>query len=261
MKRTVSRRLWIVFGASVVLGGVAALGPRLLPVPAVDRSARAALVAERAALARCDDGTLQELRRRLAGAEAGAWTERRLYDLQSRLGPDWRWREGGQDGAWKECVIKRVDVPLGEWAAFMDLARLLQREDGLVLAGLEIAATGEGAGRRFARVSLRVRLRWVGRPNPAGTASPASGSGILGGSDGGVSAGIGSRGRARCGAAGGPWAEPSDWLRGFAHRSQIAGRWKLALTNGRVAARNSEWVGSGSVRSDGQPRATKFPIK
>lgn len=158
MSAALTRRHWLALGAGAVLCGLAAVGPRLFPVPS-NRDTVEAPIAERAALGEYDDAAKHRLTERLAAVQAAAWSAARVQALRTRLGPEWRWDEGESRGGYRVVKLETEGMPLRAWPTLVKLVDELEREAGLTIVAAEIGTSGAGAARSFTKVRLSLRLR------------------------------------------------------------------------------------------------------
>lgn len=137
-------------------------GLRLLPAP--DRSADVewdALKAERENLHAATDTAREEWRKKAAAVAEPKWTATQLAEFPHSLPAGWRWQQQGHSG-----TITRGDTSFAQWPEVLALLTQLEQTPGLTVVKVELHASGTGGDRRFAAISVEVRIAAETNGNP-----------------------------------------------------------------------------------------------
>lgn len=173
---SISRRVWLAFGGSVLLFALVWwMSHHEPPVPPVGAAEFAALTGERERLQGNDDRVRDRLREQQRGLTRIAWTPEMLAALQQRQGAGWRWNwePGGPPG---RVTLQRVAPRIEEWPAYGALVTELAAQPGVTIESIEIIADGAARDRRFTRVAIGLRFIVAVAPSRDGQrAAPSSG--------------------------------------------------------------------------------------
>jgi len=155
---SISRRVRVAFGASVVLFGIVWwIAHYRPPEPPIRAMEFAALNGERARLQGNDDRVRDRLREQQRGLTRIAWTPATLAVLQQRQGAGWLWTwEPGDPPS--RVTLQRVAPRIEEWPAYQALVAELVGQPGLIIESVEILADGVARDRRFTRVAIGLRF-------------------------------------------------------------------------------------------------------
>ena len=173
---SISRRVWLAFGGSILLFGIVWwLAHHAPPTPPVGAAEFAALTSERARLQGNDDRVRDRLREQQRGLTRIAWTPAMLATLQQRQGAGWRWTwEPGDPRS--RVTLQRVAPRIEEWPAYTALVVELAAQPGVIIESVEILADGAARDRRLTRVAIGLRFIVAVAPSPDGRrASPSHG--------------------------------------------------------------------------------------
>jgi hypothetical protein len=155
----ISRGAWFALGASVLLyGGVWTVVHRLRPIHWAGDPELTALVDERERLRDSDDATRDALRRQSEELLRQAWTNETLRALAERLGSAWVWESRDTEPLERHVVLTRVAPRFDEWPAYVALIADLEKQPGLTVESLDIAAEGARRHRRFTRLTIGLRF-------------------------------------------------------------------------------------------------------
>ena len=155
---SISPRVWVAFGASVVLLGIVWwIAHSAPPEPPIRAAEFAALINERARLQGNDDGVRDRLREQQRGLARIAWTPDMLTTLQHRHGAGWRWIWEPSDPR-SRVTLQRVAPRIEEWPAYGALVTELAAQPGVIIESVEILAEGVARDRRFTRVAIGLRF-------------------------------------------------------------------------------------------------------
>lgn len=165
MSKKLSRASRFALAAAFFAAVASIVVPRCFPAPHASATGVDALRSERDRLAANTDAHRDTLRQQLTARIGSPWNEARFAEFQRRLGPGWQWSEAPEG--------RRVIVALApercRWDALLTAVERIEREPGLVIERLDLAATGIGAVRRFTHVVITTRIvrpRARTRPNP-----------------------------------------------------------------------------------------------
>lgn len=173
---SISRRVWVAFGASVVLFGIVWWIARYArPEPPIRAAEFAALNSERARLQGNDDRVRDRLREQQRGLTRIAWTPAQLAALQQQRGAGWRWTwEPGNPP--HRVTLLRVAPRIEEWSAYRAFVAELAAQPGVIIESVEILADGAARDRRFTRVAIGLRfIVAVGPSRDGQRAAPSRG--------------------------------------------------------------------------------------
>ena len=179
MKNKLSRAGRFAMAAAFAAGIAGLVVPRCFPPPHASAAGVDALREERDRLAPNTDAHRDTLRQQLTARIGPPWNEARLAEFQRRLGPDWRWSEAPED---RRLIVVLVPERC-RWDALLTAVERIEREPGLVIERLDLAATGVGPARRFTRVAITariVRARARTRSNPERAAALSARSRLAG---------------------------------------------------------------------------------
>ena len=172
---SISRRVWLVFGGSVLLFGIVEwISQHARPVPPAGAAEFAALTHERAQLQGNDDGVRDRLREQQRGLTRIAWTPERLATLQQRQGADWNWTWEPGDPR-NHATVKCVAPQIENWPAYGALVAELAAQPGVIVESVEILADGAARDRRFTRVAIGLRFIVAVAPSRDGQRAAPSG--------------------------------------------------------------------------------------
>ena len=173
---SISRRVWLTFGGSVLLFGVVGwIAYTVPPAPPAGAAEFAALSGERARLQGNDEPLRDRLREQQRGLTRIAWTPARLAALQQRQSAGWRWAWEPDDPR-SRATLQRVAPRLEEWPAYATFVAELAAQPGVIIESVEILADGAARGRRFTRVALGLRFIVAVAPSRDGQrAAPSRG--------------------------------------------------------------------------------------
>jgi hypothetical protein len=165
MKQKLSRASRIALAVSFLVAGLGFGIPRCFPVSHASAQGVTALRAERDRLAPNTDAQRDTLRHQLTTRAGLPWDEARLAEFQRILGLDWHSSEAA-DG--RLIIVARAPERC-RWDGLLAAVERIEREPGLLIERLELAAGGTGPTRRFTRLGITVspvRPRARTRANP-----------------------------------------------------------------------------------------------
>ncbi len=163
LTRTQAIRLTI---SVAVLVGISN-GLRLLPASEVSADAEwEALHAERESLRDATDAAREEWRKRAASVAEPRWTATQLAEFPRSLPSGWHWRQQSHTGS-----ITRGETPFAQWPQIVALLARLEQTPGLTIVKVELQAAGLGDARRFAGITVEVRIAVQTNGNPERAAS------------------------------------------------------------------------------------------
>lgn len=140
---------------------------RRFPAPQADAATFAALTAERDRLRPNTDAVRDELRQQTQIAASPEWTDSRIAGLQRQLGPMWTWTvEARTAGTDRRATVRAVALELPRWPAYLAAVELIERQPGVVVERIDLAAEGTGAARTFVRVVFTLRFLRPGARTP-----------------------------------------------------------------------------------------------
>ncbi|MBL9186736.1 MAG: hypothetical protein JNK23_04610 [Opitutaceae bacterium] len=154
MKQKLSRLGRFVLAAACIAAAVGVGIPRCFPVPHTSAAGLAALHEERDRLAPNTDAQRDTLLNQLAARVGPPSGETRLAEFQRRLGPDWQWSETA-DG---RQLVAALSPGRCRWDALLAAVERIEREPGLIIERLDLAASGSGPARRFTRLVITTRI-------------------------------------------------------------------------------------------------------
>lgn len=155
---SISRRVWLTFGGSILLFGIGwGISHHEPPVPPAGAAEFAALKSERARLQGNDDHVRDRLREQQRGLTRIAWTPEMLATLQQRHGAGWRWTWEPGDPR-NRVTLQRIAPRIEEWPAYRALVAELAGQPGVIIESVEILADGAARDRRFTRVAIGLRF-------------------------------------------------------------------------------------------------------
>lgn len=155
---TISRRVWLAFGGSVLLFGLVGwIAHRTQPPSSAHAAEFTALTGEKERLRGNDDSVRNRLREAQRGLARIAWTTEKLAALQQREGSAWRWTWAPGDLPGR-VTLERVAPRLEEWPAYRAFVAELSAQPGVVIESVEILAAGAARDRRLTRVTIGLRF-------------------------------------------------------------------------------------------------------
>ncbi len=150
---------WALLATCAVACFAGWVAVRRFPAPQADAVTFTALTAERDRLRPNTDAVRDELRKQVQTAASPEWTDSRIAGLQRRLGPMWAWtvepRKAGTD---RRATVRAVSLELPRWPAYLATVELIERQPGVVVEHIDLAAEGTGAARTFGRVVITLRF-------------------------------------------------------------------------------------------------------
>ncbi len=157
--RHVARPCWALFAICAVACVACVVAVRRFPAPQANASTFAALTAEQDRLRPNSDAVRDELRQQAQIAASPEWTDSRIAELQRQVGPMWDWSvEPRTAGPERRATVRAVSLDMTRWPAYLAAIELIERQPGIVVERIDIAAEGAGAARKFVRVVFTLRL-------------------------------------------------------------------------------------------------------
>jgi len=130
---------------------------RLRPIQWAGDPELTVLMDERERLRDSGDATRDALRRQSEELLRQAWTNETLRALAERLGSAWVWESRGTGPLERQVVLTRAAPRFDEWPACIALIADLEKQPGLAVESLNIAAEGARRHRRFTRLIIGLR--------------------------------------------------------------------------------------------------------
>jgi len=150
---------WALLATCTVACLACMVAVRRFPAPQADAGSFAALTAERDRLRPNTDAVRDELRQQTQIAASPEWTDSRIAGLQRQLGPMWTWTvEPRTTGTDRRATVRAVALELPRWPTYLASVELIERQPGVVVERIDLAAEGTGAARTFVRVVITLRF-------------------------------------------------------------------------------------------------------